>query len=271
MSAFSAVFRFELASARRSRILLGFALGFLAATMVVALVGLAAGGALALQGFTRTSMSLLQVVLWVIPALALLLGAGLGADSYELEFVVALPAGRRQVLWARYAAWLVALGAALLLGLGGAGLVIASLAGGADLWRYLRLLGLSEALLALTLGLGVLLGVYARNRTRALGLAVLAWFVLVVGMDLAAMGLLTMLPRGEAGWGLSILLLANPVDTVRSLALALLQADSVAGPTGAALRKVLGGAGLPALAAGLAVWVVMPLVLAGRRFASSDL
>ena len=40
-----------------------------------------------------------------------------------------------------------------------------------------------------------------------------------------------------------LLLMADPVDTARALGLSLFHADVVAGPTGAALRRVLGGAG----------------------------
>jgi hypothetical protein len=94
--------------------------------------------------------------------------------------------------------------------------------------------------------------------------------VLVIVMDLAAIGLLAVLPRGHSAWGLSVLLLADPVDAARTLAISLLQADVVAGPMGAALRKVLGGYGVWLIAVALLAWIVVPLLGAGRRFARSD-
>jgi ABC-type transport system involved in multi-copper enzyme maturation permease subunit len=125
--------------------------------------------------------------------------------------------------------------------------------------------------LAATLALGLWIGVAARTRLRAVAVAVGVWFVLVIGVDLAAIGLLALLPPGQAGWWLSLLLMADPVDSARALGLSLFHADVVAGPTGAALRQVLGGAGAWALAAALAGWTAVPLVLAGRRFGREDL
>jgi len=101
--------------------------------------------------------------------------------------------------------------------------------------------------------------------------AVTGWIVMVVGFDMIAIGALAMLPRGQAGWSLTTLLMLNPADAARSLAIGLLQADVVAGPTGAALRKVLGGWGLWALAASLLAWTAIPLYAAARRFRRLDL
>jgi hypothetical protein len=75
----------------------------------------------------------------------------------------------------------------------------------------------------------------------------------------------------EAGMWLSALLMASPIDSARALGLSLFHADVVAGPTGAALRAVLGKSGAWALTAALIGWTLVPLTLAGRRFSSSDL
>ena len=65
--------------------------------------------------------------------------------------------------------------------------------------------------------------------------------------------------------------MADPVDSARVLGLSLFQTEVVTGPTGAALRRVLGGAGSWAIVAALAAWTMVPLAMAGRRFARSDL
>ncbi len=267
----NALLRFELSAAHRGRTAVLFAVGFALASIGVALVGLAAGGAVAVQGFARTSVSLLQLVLWVVPLLALLTGAVAGAECHELEFLVALPVPRERLVVARWGAWAVVLGACLIIGFGAAGVLIGVLAGAADAGRYLALIAVAELLLAAALALGLWIGVAARSRARAVGVAVVVWFVLAIGVDLIAIAALAILAPREAGWGLSLLLLANPVDSARALGLGLFQADVIAGPTGAALRRVLGGWGAWVLAAGLAAWTVVPLVLAGRRFARTDL
>ena len=263
--------RFELSAARRGRTALLFAVGFALASVAVALAGLSAGGVLAVQGFARTSVSLLQLVVWVVPMLALITGAVAGADCYELEFTASLPIRRGDIVFGRWVAWTLTLGGALLVGLGVGGMVIGLLAGTADGWRYLRLTGVALLVLTSTLALGLCIGVAARTRFKAVAIAVAAWFVLVIGVDLAAIGALALLPAGRAGWWLSALLMADPVDSARALGLSLFHADVVAGPTGAALRSVLGKAGAWALIAALVGWTLVPLILAARWFSRSDL
>lgn len=263
--------RFELAVARRSRMVTLFAVGFALGTMVLAVTGLSSGGVVAVQGFARTTMSLMQLVLWIIPLVGLLIGAAVGAESLELEFQVSLPAGRAEILVARWLVWVAVLGGAMTLGLGLAGLLMSATAAPGDEWRYLRLIGVSNLLLAATLSIGLLLGLLARSRIRAMGLAVAGWVVMVIGFDLLAIGTLALLPRGQAGWGLTLLLMLDPADAARSLAIGLMQADIVSGPTGAAIRKVLGAWGLWALVVSLLAWTALPLYAAARSFRRLDL
>lgn len=267
----SALLRFDWATARRGRLVPLFAVGFALASVGVALSGLSAGGAVVVQGFARTSISLLQLTLWTVPLLALLLGAVSGAECTELELLTALPLPRRSIVVSRWAAWTLALTAALIIGFGAAGVVIGMLSGSADVVRYIALIGVATLLVSASLAVGLWIGIVARSRARAVGFAVLVWFVLLVGADLAAIALLSVLPAPAATWSLLALLAANPVDSARALGLGLFQADIVAGPTGAALQRLLGGPGVALLVAGLVAWTVIPLRLAGRRFSSQDL
>jgi Cu-processing system permease protein len=225
----------------------------------------------AIQGFARTAMSLMQLVLWVVPLVGLLIGASLGSESLELELQVSLPVARSRILLARWGVWLAVLGGAMTLGLSLAGILISASAWSGDEWRYFRLLGVSNLLLAASLAIGLMLGILARARLRAMGFAIAVWVLLLVGFDLIAIGALAVLPRGQAGWGLTLLLMLDPADAARALAIALLQADIVSGPTGAAIRKVLGGWGLWALVLSLLLWTVLPLYTAARRFRRLDL
>ncbi|HET9707839.1 MAG TPA: ABC transporter permease subunit [Gemmatimonadales bacterium] len=266
-----ALLQFDWAAARRGRLVPLFAAGFAVASVGVALAGLSAGGAVVVQGFARTSISLLQLTLWTVPLLALLLGAVSGAECTELEFLTALPLPRAHIVISRWAAWTVALSAALVTGFGAAGLVIGVFAGSADVGRYVALIGVAALLVSAGLAVGMWIGIGARSRARAVGFAVVVWFVLVVGADLAAIALLSILPAHTATWSLVVLLTANPVDSARALGLGLFQADAVAGPTGAALHRLLGGPGAMLMLVSLIAWTIVPLRLAGRRFASQDL
>ena len=81
MNRFRALVAFELGRARRARTLAGFAAGFALACLAISLVGLSASGAVQVQGFARTSMSLMQLVLWLVPLSSLLIGSSIGAGN----------------------------------------------------------------------------------------------------------------------------------------------------------------------------------------------
>ncbi len=266
-----ALARFELSAQLRGRTMPGFAAGFALIALGLAVAGLSAGGRLSVQGFGRTGLSLLQFSLWIVPLVALLDAALAAAEGYDLELLVAQPVSRATFVTGRALGRFAALASALGVGYGIAGLAIASLAGPGDAWRYLGLVATMIALAAAAAATGTLAGVLARTRTRALGLAIGVWFVLTVGYDLVAIALLAMLPRAELTWSLSALLMLNPVDAARAIGAALFGADAIAGPMGAALRRVLGPGGLGLLGAALAAWVLVPLWLAGRTFARRDL
>jgi hypothetical protein len=69
----------------------------------------------------------------------------------------------------------------------------------------------------------------------------------------------------------SFLLLLDPIDLARVLGLGLFSADEIAGPTGAALRAMMGGWGALLLVAGLVAWTALPLAVAARTFRGRDL
>ena len=267
----TALARYELAAEVRGRTLPAFALGFALAALGISFAGLAAGGSLTVQGFGRTAVSLLQLSLWVVPLVALAVSALAAADGYDLELLAAQPISRGTLVVGRALGRFAALAGALAIGYGAAGIVIAGAAGSGDALRYLGLVGTAVALTAAMTSVGTLAGVVARTRTRALALAFALWFAFALGFDLAAIAALGILPRAELTWGLSGLLLLNPVGTARAIGTGLFGAEAIAGPMGAALRRVLGPAGLTALWAGLALWTALPLAAAARLFARRDL
>jgi Cu-processing system permease protein len=270
-AAVRALARYEMAAEMRGRTLPAFAVGFAAAALAIALAGLSAGGSVTVQGFGRTSLSLLQLSIWAVPLIAFTTSATAAADGYEMELLAAQPIARGTLMAGRALGRFLGLVGALCVGYGAAGLVIAGAAGLGDGLRYLGLVGVSVLLVAVSTALGTLGGVVARTRTRALAVAFGMWFVFTIGMDLAAIALLTALPRAELSRALSVALLLNPIASARSLGIALFAAETVAGPLGAALRRVLGPAGSALLAGGLAVWTVVPVAAAARIFARRDL
>jgi Cu-processing system permease protein len=262
----------EYRSALASRLVQGFGAVFALLAVAIAVAGLAASGQLLVQGFTRTAVSLLSIALYLLPLIGLVLGAhAFGVEDGGTELLLAQPIGRGSVLLGRTAGLAAALMMVAVTGFGLAGTVVLLGAGAAGAGGYLLVAGGSTVVGLAGLALGVLLGVRARRRLTAVAMALVAWVVLALLFDLAAIALLQFAGDGQPGPLLLGLLAANPIDGMRAIGLVSLGADVLLGPTGAALSRLMGPSGGATLvAAALAAWCLVPLALAARVFSRRD-
>jgi Cu-processing system permease protein len=262
----------ELWSALRGRFVQGFGVLFAALAVGVALAGLAASGQLVVQGFTRTAVSLLTLSLYLLPLLGLVLGASaFGTEDGGTELLLVQPVSRRAVLMGRTLGLALALAGVGVVGFGVAAVVVASFAGSEGFAGYLLVAAGATAVGIAGLGLGVLIGVLARRRLKAIGGALAAWLCLAVLFDFAAILVLQLTGSGQPGPWLVGLLALNPIDGIRALGLVGLGADVLLGPTGAALQRSLGaGRGAVLIVGSLALWAAAPLVLAARIYRRRD-
>lgn len=117
--------------------------------------------------------------------------------------------------------------------------------------------------------MGVLVGAVVTNRLQASLVAIAAWFLLALGLDLVVIGLGVFLALGEPAILLAVL--ANPIESARVAALLLLDTSGGAlGTMGTYLDESIGRSGsLTLLVAALLLWFGVPLGLAtfvlGRR------
>lgn len=255
----------ELRDALRNRWLWLFALAF--AVMALALGALAlteTGGAL---GFSRTAAGLINLVLLLIPLLGLTLGTQSLAGERErrtLPYLLAQPLARSELLLGKYLGLGLALLAAIALGFGVAGLVLAP--GGVDAALYAALAGLALLLGLAMLSLGLLVSVLARRTAVALGAALFLWFGLLLLADLGLMGsALVLRLRADAVFLLALL---NPLQVFKLAAvLAIRPSLDVLGPAGMYGVLAFGEALAPLLVGLLLAWVLLPLLAAGLLFA----
>lgn len=266
--------RRELTDAVRSRwVLLSGGL-FALLALALALVGMRSVGISGVAGFSRTAIGLLNLVLYLVPLLALLLSiTSMAAEREEgaLEVLLAQPIARRSVVLGKFAGLGAALAIALFGGFGGAGLVIAiaggDLAAGGYLLLVLRSLGLGLAFLSL----GLWLASASASRVRALMWGLLLWFGSVLLYDLLVVGATALFGGAALKSALGLLLIANPVDLVRIAALIQLGGVDSFGLTAQALIGFLRGpAGAALLALALLGWIVVPLLGAIRAFGRRD-
>lgn len=263
--------RKELRDATRSRWLVMYAAAF-------ALIALAFGvvqeqGDVGAQGFNRTTASIINLCILLVPLLALVLGAGSIAgerDRGTMTTLLSQPLSPVELLVGKYLGLTLAVWMAVALGFGAAGMLLALVSPVTDFAHYLLFIVLSAALASAMLSIGMLISVLSDGRAKALAIAVLAWFGFVLFYDLAAMGVaLTLTSSGES---LVLAAIGNPVESVRILAILSLEPDlNVLGPLGAYLQTQFGTAGSSVLLSlAVLLWAVAPLAAATLTFRNQD-
>ena len=266
--------RYELVLAVRSRWLQTFAVVFAGLSLAVAGAGYILSGGHGVQDFSRTAVSLVQVVLLLVPLAALVFGGlALTPDRGAAELLYSQPVPRSAILIGRMLGVWLALAAAELIGFGIAGLVVQTQAGLDGLWRYGALVVTAIVITGVFLAIATLLAsLNAGRRTRVLAAALVVWFITVVLFDVAVLGIASMLRSGSASRLLISATLINPVDAARTGALLAIEGTAAFGAASLALLRFTGGMGMAAALVGfsLAVWLVAPLWLAARAVSRAD-
>jgi len=269
------VARQELVLAVRSRWTQIFAIVFAGLALAVAASGYVLSGGHGVQDFARTAASLVQLVLLLVPLTSLLIGVlSLAPDRGAAELLFSQPIARRTILLGKLLGLFEALVAAQALGFGAAGVVIFSQSGDDGLGGFLLVFASSAVLTAVFLGIAALLGATAigRRRTRALALALVAWFVAVVLFDVAALGLASLLPSGPASRVLIVAVLVNPVDAVRTASLLGIEGAAAFGAASLAFLRFTKGPWGAATLLGLSLllWMTVPALAAIARLRKTD-
>lgn len=255
----------ELHDAIRSRWLFLYGIAFAILALGISYLGERNLGNLGFENFSRTTASLINLCLLLVPLIALSMGAASIAGDQErgtLPYLLAQPLERWELLAGKFTGLVLSIGTATIAGFGLAGLFIAFYAATMDATTYLLLLGLMLALVAVMTGIGIVASVLSSSRSQAMAGALIVWFIAVLFFDLVLVGLVSGASLG--GRGLLAGLLLNPVEIVRVLAIMHLEPDlTVLGPFGAYVMEDMGrGTATAVLLGALAVWVVAPMAIA---------
>jgi Cu-processing system permease protein len=245
---------------------------FAAAAGVVAFLGLGSFRQLGLGAVGPAAVSLLNLALLLPTAQAVMLGALVLSGERESGLLAALRARGMGAPAAVIATWVgvtLSTWLSLVAGFGVVALVVAGNVPAGDMPVFMGLLAVCGVCSAAAAAIGGLVGAAVHDRLQAALVAVGAWFVLAIALDLVVVGLGVFLTLGEPA--ILAALLVNPIEIGRVAALLMLDASGGAlGPVGIYLREGMGDAGaLGLLAAALATWVAVPLAVAswvlGRR------
>ena len=250
-----------------NRWVLAVALVFAVFSLVIAYFGGAQQGAVGFRSIEFTIASLVSLVIYLIPLIALLLGFDAIVGERErgsLDLLLSLPITRLELLMGKYLGLAAALTLSTLVGFGLVAVLLYQHISWAGLYHYIGFM-VSSVLLGLAfLSMAVLMSVIARDRTRASGLAIAMWFFFVLVFDLLLLGILVGTGGRFGGDAFAWLLLLNPADVFRILNVFSL--DDVRTLYGLA-SIVPPSLGSPAVMGSVMLaWIVLPLALARWRF-----
>lgn len=272
-SAIALIAREELRINARNRWITGFGWLFALLSLAISYFGMVTAAQVGFQGFTRTTASLVNLVLYLVPMIALVMSALSFSAEGGAELLLAQPVSRTQVLLGKLAGVYVTLAGALLFGFGASGLVIALQSGGEAMGRYLLFVGYTLLLALIFSVLGGLAAIAVCNRARAIGVVLALWFFFVIFYDLLIMGAGFLFREHTANLVIFLSLFGNPVDMARVASLISLGGAAIFGAAGAALIKFLGGAAasMLALVFGMLLWAALALLAASTILRRRDL
>jgi len=251
----------ELHDARKNRWFWLYAGVFTLLALALAWFGLTGTGNYDLAGFGRTTASLINLVLLIVPLMSLTLGALSLSGERErgtLLYLLAQPVTPLEVLAGKYLGLATALFSSLALGFGASGLLIAWRRGMNDAGMYLTLMGFAFLLALVCLSLGFLVSAVVRKGTTAVSIALFLWLGLVFFGDLGLMGTAVVLKMTVGQ--LFTLALLNPLQIFKIGAVLNLRSSLEAlGPAGLYAFRTYGTSLMPLLLSLLGLWIALPL------------
>lgn len=254
----------ELRDALRNRWFLLYSAAFAGLTISVSWLSLAGADQYGFAGFNQTAAGLVNLIMLVIPLMALQTGAGSVAGERErgtLAQLLSMSITRTEVLAGKFIGLSVALLTALALGFGLSGVIISANGGTAGMFTYLDMVGLAALLTLAMLSAGLLLSVFCRKSSAAVGIAIVVWLALAFAGDLGLMGSAIVFRLHL--WSLFALDLVNPLEVFKMAVLTGTHASlSSLGPAGLYAVETYGRAIWVVFGGTFALWIAFPLTLA---------
>ncbi len=215
----------------------------------------------------KASLSLLNIILLVVPLVSVIFTTIHFFNSYEfIELLLSQPINRSIIFFSEFGAVALALSVAYLVGVGvplfimypNQSSIIMLLAG-----LLLTLVFVALAFLA---------SVGTRDKAKGIGIALLFWFYFSLIYD----GFLLYIIYSFSDYPLEKVTLAlaslNPIDLARISILLKLDISALMGYTGAFYKNFFGTyLGVSYSLGMLVLWVIVPLLLARRKFLNKDI
>lgn len=215
----------------------------------------------------KAILGVLNLVLLVVPMMTIVFSTIYYYNMYEfIVLLLAQPLKRKTILGSIYLGLVLGFGGAVILGLGLPLLIMYPM--GLSLYVILVALLLTLVFIALAL----LAGIWARDKSKGIGLALLFWVYFVLVFD----GIILLLMYNFSDYPIEKAVLfftfLNPVDLGRILVLMQTNAAALMGYSGAVFRQFFtewwGIAGSISV---LLLWALLPVWVSFWRFNTKDL
>ncbi|WP_210411917.1 ABC transporter permease [Noviherbaspirillum sp. UKPF54] len=251
----------------RNRWVVAVALIFSLFSVAIAYFGSAQQGAVGFRGIDVTIASLVSLVIYLVPLIALILGYDAVVGEKErgsLELLLSMPITRFEILLGKFGGLSAALACSTVIGFGAGVLLLGGQLGARDIYHYLGFVSSAILMGMAFLSLSLLVSVLAADRIRASGVAIGLWFFFVLIFDLLVMGALVM-SQGALGSGVfGALLMLNPADIFRLLNI--FSSEQVQNMYGLATVMPETLTNPAVLISLMLAWIVTPFILAHWRF-----
>ena len=261
MNTMMKVLKYQAKDAVRSRWLIAYSIFFMLVT----------DGLLRFGGDpTRAQLSLVSVVLFLVPLVALVFGTVYLYNAREfIELILAQPVNRRQTYGGLYLGLALPLNLAFVVGIA-TPFVLHGI--DAQAWSTLAaLLAAGVVLTCIFTAIATSIAVKCEDRLRGLGAAIGVWLLLTViydGFVLLVLAVMSDSPLERATLGL---MMANPIDIARLGLLLRFDGAAMMGYTGAVFLKFFSGwTGALVAALALTTWLAAPVALGMRVFRKKD-
>ena len=219
----------------------------------------------------QVMLSLLNATLLLVPLVALVFGTMHVYASREfIELLLAQPLPRRAIFIGLYLGLTLPLAAAFVLGVGIPLALHGTLTAAAPS-ALIALAAVGVLLTAIFAAMAMAIALGSDDRLKGMSLSLGAWFLFTIGYDGGVLAVVSLFGDWPLEKPLLLLMLGNPVDLARVLVLTGLDTAALLGYTGALFRRLFGGALGPSVAlTALALWTVLPVTIARRRFLRRD-
>ncbi|MCP1184202.1 ABC transporter permease [Paenibacillus sp. 1781tsa1] len=185
------------------------------------------------QGYSGTTGSMLNLILYLLPLMTLFLGSfSLTSEKEDgsWQLLATYPIGTMSFIVGKYVGLSIVLITIVAFGYGLMGVISGVIGNSLDVMTYLLFLAFSRGLVLLFLTLALFIGSLSRNRWQALTISVTVWFFAVIGWPTLLLSVLGLMPYLWVKPLLVMLTFINPAELVRLVVVIKLGGGSILGP-----------------------------------------